>query len=228
MRAILTVKKTWVMVMKNRIESLRNRYCFLSCFGLLILFALLAGCAQQATQEQTLQSGKQDGLPMDIMGGQLQGGLSVVYFNNKFKHIDDMPKSKQAIAKFGVVGPPVGTLDHQFGKGQILDSGRSTEVGVLMNGLIHLDKPGTYLFQAMSNDGFQLYIDGNLIVSDPGVHGDRMSENGRFEVAKGGMFPVEIKYFQRKGTATLSLYWQPPGSDTFSIVPGSAISHLRQ
>lgn len=214
--------------MKKRIESLRSRHCFLSCCSILILFALLAGCAQHAMQAQALQSGKQDGLPVDITGGQLQGGLSVVYFNDKFKHIDDMPKSKQAIAKFGIVGPPVVTLDHQFGEGQILDSGRTTEVGVLMNGLIHLDKPGTYLFQAMSNDGFQLYVDGNLIVSDPGVHGDRMSETGRFEVAKGGMFPVEIKYFQRKGTATLSLYWQPPGSTGFSIVPGSAISHLQQ
>jgi hypothetical protein len=150
-----------------------------------------------------------------------------VYFNDKFRHIDEMPKTETGIAKYGLPGPPILILDHKFGKGNVFESGRSQEVGVLMNGLLHLDKPGKYFFQAMSNDGFQLFIDGNLIVSDPGVHGDRLSESGQFEVVKGGMFPVEIKYFQRKGTATLSLYWQPPGTTSFATVPAGAYLHIQ-
>lgn len=228
MRAKIIVKFILVAFMNKRIEFSGNQHCFLYWLIVPVLFALLAGCAQNEMQQPSPQSGKLDGLPADIRDGQLQGGLSVIYFNDKFSHINDMPYTEKGIAKFGISGPPIVELDHKFGKGKVFDSGRETEVGVLMNGLIHLDKPGTYLFQAMSNDGFQLYIDGNLIVSDPEVHGDRMSETGRFEVAKGGMFPVEIKYFQRKGTATLSLYWQPPGSAGFSIVPGSAIFHLQQ
>lgn len=212
--------------MYKRIESTSGQRCLYCFLAALALFAFLAGCAQNAMR-QSVQAGKQDGLPMDIMDGHLESGLSTVYFHNKFKHVNDMPKTKEGIAKFGRPGPPILKLDHKFGKGNIFDSGRSTEIGVLMNGLIHLDIPGKYLFQAMSNDGFQLYIDGNLIVSDPGVHGDRMSEPGRFEVVRGGMFPVEIKYFQRKGTATLSLYWQPPGAAFFSVVPASAFSYIR-
>ena len=191
------------------------------------LFAFLTGCSQFQVH-QPPQSAKQDGLPVNIKGVQLKQGLSVVYFNDKFRDIDEMPKTETGIAKYGHPGPPILKLDHKFGKGNVFESGRSHEVGVLMNGLIHLDKPGKYLFQAMSNDGFQLFINGNLIVSDPGVHGDRLSESGQFEVVKGGMFPVEIKYFQRKGTATLSLYWQPPGTTFFAIVPGGAYLHIQR
>lgn len=97
-----------------------------------------------------------------------------------------------------------------------------------MRGYLHLDRPGKYLFQALSNDGFELYIDGNLIVSDPKVHGDRLSESGQFNVGRGGMFPVEIKYFQRKGTAALRLFWQPAGASMYTIIPSSVYSHLAE
>jgi hypothetical protein len=220
------VKIFLVVFMNKRIESICNNQFFLYCFAVLALFVFLTGCAQPEMQ-QPLQSGKQDGLPANIMGAQLKGGLSVVYFNDKFRHIDEMPKTEMGIAKYGLPGSPILKLDHKFGRGNVFESGRSQEVGVLMNGFLHLDKPGKYIFQAMSNDGFQLFIDGNLIVSDPGVHGDRLSEPGQFEVVKGGMFPVEIKYFQRKGTATLQLYWQPPGTAFFAIVSGGAYSHIK-
>jgi hypothetical protein len=40
-----------------------------------------------------------------------------------------------------------------------------------------------------------------------------------------GWTPIRLRYFQRKGTATLKLYWQPPGSEAFAVIPASAYAH---
>ena len=201
------------------------------CGGIFVVAGLilfLVACARLEMQPKSPPSGKQDGLPITVKGGTLQQGLTAVYFHNKYRHVDDMPATEEGIVKFGRPGPPILMLDNIFGRGKVFASGKSQEVGVLMRGYLHLDRPGQYLFQAKSNDGFQLFIDGNLVVSDPGVHGDRFSEPGQFKVVQGGMFPVEIKYFQRKGTAMLQLYWQPPGVSFLSIVPSGVYSHLGQ
>jgi len=190
----------------------------------LALQLMLFGCVQ-GQQGQTLSPAQQNGMPVDLTGVNLKLGLSAVYFFEKYGHTDEIPKSEAGIAKFGRPGPPILKLDHQFEKGEVFDSGTNQKVGVLMRGFLQLDKPGEYVFQAKSNDGFQLYIDGALVVSDPGVHGDRLSDEGRFRVDQGGMFPVEIRYFQRKGTAMLQLFWKQPGSAHFSIVPGTAYVH---
>ena len=210
---------------KESFFSLNRFFCF---FVVLVMHAFLIGCVQTGKQPQALQTGKQDGVPVNVEGENLKRGLAVLYFDNKFRHIKEMPKSEKSIAKFGRPGLPILKLDHQFGKGEVFESGKKEAVGMLMLGYLHLDRPGKYLFQALSNDGFELYIDGNLIVSDPKVHGDRLSEPGQFNVDRGGMFPVEIKYFQRKGTAALRLFWQPSGASMYTIIPSSVYSHLAE
>lgn len=203
----------------------RSLWFFLCICAFLILSSFLAGCARDDMATGTMQKGKSDGMPAGIEGKNLKRGLKAIYLYDKYKNISDMPTTERGIAKFGRPAPPILQLDHEFHKGNVFESGRSTEIGVLMTGYLHLDKPGEYVFQAKSNDGFQLIIDGDLVVSDPGVHGDRLSDPGRFFVKQGGMFPVEIRYFQRKGTATVKLYWQIPGTNSFSIVPSVAYLH---
>jgi hypothetical protein len=214
--------------MNQRHVSLFSLSSIFSFFVVLVLNILLIGCVQTGKEPLSLQSGKQDGLPVDINGKNIKRGLTVVYFDNKFRHIKEMPKSEESIIKFGRPGAPILKLDHQFGKGEVFESGKKEAVGVLLRGYLHLDRPGKYLFQALSNDGFELFIDGNLIVIDPKVHGDRLSETGEFNVERGGMFPVEIKYFQRKGTAALRLFWQPSGASFYTIIPSSVYSHLEE
>lgn len=211
-------------MIRNKSMGILNHVLIL--LAVFMMSSYLTGCVQAGKESATIEAGKQDGLPVDLQGKNIKQGLKTLYFFEKYRNVDDMPKSKESVVKYGRPGSPIMKLDHEFGKGNVFDSGRSTEVGVLMTGLLHFDKAGTYLFQAKSNDGFQLFIDGNLIVSDPGVHGDRLSEPGKFKVAQGGMFPVKIKYFQRKGTATLQLFWQAPGKKNYSIVPSAAYSHI--
>lgn len=216
------------VVMNRQNDSCICIWSFGYFLVLLAASVILNGCSTVEKKSPFHISGNQDGLPVTIDERYLQPGLDAIYLFDKFRHVDHMPTSANGIAKYGRLAPPVLILDHRFGDEEVLDSGRSREVGVLLQGYFQLDTPGIYQFQAKSNDGFQLYIDGELIVSDPGVHGDRLSEPGKFKVINGGMFPVAIKYFQRKGTATLELYWQPPGSGSFSIVPQRVYLHMKK
>jgi hypothetical protein len=155
----------------------------------------------------------------------LSPGLSVLYFEGKYRFVKEMPKGSWAKDR-GRPGKPILVLNHQFGDGEIYDSGRSQKVGVQLEGYINLAKQGKYAFQALSNDGVEIYINGELIVSDPRVHGDKLSEAGEVIVDGAGWKPFLVRYFQRKGTAALKFYWRSPGGHTFEIVPEKAYGHL--
>jgi hypothetical protein len=156
---------------------------------------------------------------------QLKPGLSVLYLDGGYRFVKQIPKGDKAREK-GWSGKPVLQINHQFGNGEVFDSGKSSKVGVLLDGYIHLAKPGAYALQVLSNDGVEVYVDGKLIVSDPNVHSDRLSDIGVYTSAKEGWQPLHIRYFQRKGSAALKLYWRPPGSSEFEVVPEGAYGHF--
>ncbi|MDD3619216.1 MAG: PA14 domain-containing protein [Desulfobulbaceae bacterium] len=200
-------------------------------FLLLVLLAavpvfLAAGCAPKTEHTPSLTILPEPQHPADIRSGELQPGLAVYYVYDFYRTTSQMLKSEELIRKMGKPGPPLPLLNHRFGGGKVFDSGEEKGVGAHMYGFLHFAEPGDYMFQAYSNDGFELYINGHLLVSDPSVHKGRMSAPGRITVARGGWFPVEIRYFQRKGTAALELYWQPPGAAGPAIVPAEVYAHL--
>lgn len=183
---------------------------------ILMLASTLLGCATD---------GGPSGMLRDTDAGRLEPGLAVLYFDKFYRHVSQIPEGDDAIED-GRPGPPVMVIDEQFGEDEVFDSGRSRGVGIQFSGFIHLETAGTYQFQALSNDGVIVFINGVEILSDPKVHPDRLSEIGTF-TSKGGWYPLLMRYFQRKGTAALSFYWQPPGTDAFAPVPASAYGHLK-
>jgi hypothetical protein len=95
-----------------------------------------------------------------------------------------------------------------------------------MKGYLLLDQKGRYEFQALSNDGVEMIIDGNSILIDPDVHSDRLSNVGILSVQEAGWHSLMVKYFQRKGSAALTLFWKTPGKDAFEVIPSKAYGHL--
>lgn len=156
----------------------------------------------------------------------LEPGLAVRYFKGYFRHVMEMPHGLAAQMS-GRSGNPILILNHRFGKGEVFDSGSSQGVGMEMTGFIHFSGPGLYIFKAKPNDGVRITINDEVIVSDEEVHSDRYSQPGTVEVKKSCWYPMVVSYFQRKGTATLELYWKTPDASTFSIVPAEAYAHIR-
>ena len=150
-------------------------------------------------------------------------GLTVRYFFKTARNLKTIPP--ESSAQKGKAGKPILYLNHQFGRGEVFDSGTNRLVMMRMKGMLHLPQNGTYVFRALSNDGVRIYIGGRRIIDDPRWHSDRCSHRAEVEIAQAGWYEFKVEYFQRKGSAALRFYWQPPGADTLSIVPAEAYGH---
>ena len=204
--------------MESRSSGIPGRGFWLS---MSVLLCIIAGCA--GSVEEGNRSAEP--IPGKRAPAQLQPGLSVVYIFQKYRNVDQIPVGDAAL-RMGRQGRPVTILNHQSGKEQsVFGSGRSQGVGMVMDGFLNLEKVGTYRWQALANDGIRMFIDNQMIFEDPKVHKDRLTPPGELRIDRPGKYPVHILYFQRKGTAALKLYWQPPGSAQFSLVPAEVYWH---
>lgn len=192
-----------------------------------ILFILMvmtgSGCQGTHRPRQVDTMTPTLGLPR---ASEWQPGLAVVYLPGKFRHTREMPSGENQ-HRLGRPGPPIAAFDHSFGRGEVFASGRAHAIGLEASGYIHLDRRGTYRFKALSNDGIRVWIADRLVVDDGEWHssGDRFSTPGTLENPQVGWAAMRLRYFQRKGTATLKLLWQPPESDAFSVIPAMAYAH---
>lgn len=188
--------------------------------GLARLRVALLGAALLGT---LLLAGGSHAEPVDPAA--LQPGLIATY-NYRYggvRHLDEVPWDE--VKESGWNANPIPYLDHNFRNQKIFDSGVEEQVVMFITGYIHLSQPGTYSFVVKSNDGARVFIDGQKVLDDPDVHRDRFSEPGIFTVSTPGWYPLDVQYFQRKGTAALSLYWQPPGTASLVPVPAEALRH---
>ena len=185
--------------------------------GLLFFLAIALGCASGPSLQV---------VEMEPRAGTegLTPGLSVIFFDGMFKHVAIMPSGDRA-KRLGKPGKPVLIINNRFGEGPVYDSGMKTGVGLEMNGFIRFPAPGTYVFKAMSNDGARVTAAGKHVVVDPDAHKDRFSEPVELRVDRPGLYPIQVRYFQRRYTATLELYWKTPGAADFVIVPAEAYWH---
>jgi hypothetical protein len=180
-----------------------------------MILSLLAGC----TGSQTL-------VHVEDIQDSLAPGLQVLFFNGMYRTVRQIPDGDMAMLEKGRPGSPILVINNQFGNDEVFDSGRNRGVGVQMKGYLLVDQTGSYEFQALSNDGVEVIVDGNSILIDPRVHSDRLSNVGTLSVQKTGWHSLMVKYFQRKGTAALTLFWKTPGKSEFEVIPAKAYGHL--
>ncbi|MCA9303883.1 MAG: hypothetical protein KC996_07165 [Phycisphaerales bacterium] len=95
--------------------------------------------------------------------------------------------------------------------------------GVRIVGQIDIPADGIWSFRLGADDGMQLWIDGELIVNDPGLHSYR-SKTGIKSLTP-GKHDIEIHFWDRTIHAGLQLYWEGPTIASEEIVPASAFSH---
>ncbi|MEZ4945845.1 MAG: PA14 domain-containing protein [Cyclobacteriaceae bacterium] len=58
------------------------------------------------------------------------------------------------------------------------------------------------LFWTRSDDGSRLYIDGNLIVDNDGLHGNQ-NRMGRYNFPSAGKYPIRVTMFEQGGGESL-------------------------
>lgn len=96
--------------------------------------------------------------------------------------------------------------------------------GIEWKGYIFIEKSGTYQFATKSDDGSNIYIDGEIVVDNSGFHAQRHISNIIF--LKEGFHYIKINYFDGGGGAVMDLLWKKPGqSEKESLIPGNVLFH---
>jgi hypothetical protein len=156
--------------------------------------------------------------------GVIKPGLSDKYMIDQFNHIDEVINASRWMKN--APGDPLPMLNYNVGASAVLTNHNDDIVGAFIQGYIKIDKPGTYTLSVRHNDGVRLWIGDSMIYDSPFVAPDLLSPNLEVVADKAGWHPIRIIYYEKKGTATLELYWQPPGTGSFEFVPEAAFGHI--
>mgnify|MGYP005836116787 FL=1 len=81
-----------------------------------------------------------------------------------------------------------------------------------------------YTFSVNADEGFRLWIDGQLIVSN-WTSGAPMELSGQIALAAGQWYDLKLEYFENTGTAGVQLYWASP-SQAKEIIPSSRLDSV--
>jgi len=76
-------------------------------------------------------------------------------------------------------------------------------------GFIDIDSPGEYVFSTQSDDGSQLFINGQLIVDNDGNHGV-LEESGSVDLTM-GRHPILVTFYNNGGGFWLDAFYKGPG-----------------
>lgn len=97
---------------------------------------------------------------------------------------------------------------------------RGEMYGIQYKAYLQIDTPGEYRFYLNSDDGSNLYIDGEKVVDNDGGHGN--IERIGTVTLKAGRHEVRIDYHNQAGGAWLDLYYKGPGIPK-QIVPANKL-----
>ncbi|TVQ54208.1 MAG: hypothetical protein EA377_06155 [Phycisphaerales bacterium] len=101
--------------------------------------------------------------------------------------------------------------------------GPSADFAARFAGQLRIDEAGLWTFELESNDGARLWIDGEEVVDNDGVHG--MQASGGTVELEAGWHPFEIRYFSRSSDHGLIARWTGPGVPAMSSIPPENLAH---
>lgn len=133
-------------------------------------------------------------------GGQSQQEPSI-------QSISDIPTTGALGAGLSFDSSVLGMDRRHGGNGEIF--------GVRMAGVINITTAGTYTFSTTSDDGSMLWIDGQLVVNNDGVHGF-IEKSGQITLAP-GQHTIEISYFNSTSNANLDVSLVGPDTSALTV-----------
>lgn len=115
----------------------------------------------------------------------------------------------------------VTAINHNWGSGAVLTSGRVDQVLVKYWGYIYVPGSGSQAitFYNSSDDGFYLRVNNQLVINDWQEQGNNFyNGSGSITLTGGQYYPIEVWYYENGGGAVSQLYWTYSGQP-IQIVP---------
>jgi len=95
--------------------------------------------------------------------------------------------------------------------------------GVRWTGFIYIPTPGTYKFKVWRDRACWVWFD-NKLIFDAWL-GWNINNWIDFEYCfeEAGWHPLKLEFYEREGKARITLKWQPPGENSFEVIPSSCL-----
>ncbi len=87
---------------------------------------------------------------------------------------------------------------------------RGTNFSVRWTGELIAPADGDYTIGGSTDDGFRLFLEGEKIVDDWSVHGER-NRTAPVHLLAGHSYRIVFEYYQAEGDSSARLIWSPPG-----------------
>lgn len=143
----------------------------------------------------------------------LSGGFSARYFDHdhRLTRLDDVnwdadPTHQEFVPE----------INYENSAQSFWQGGSRDTFGVKLDGQVTVGEAGTYTFHAGGDDGVALYVNGDLIIDNDGLHAYKTA-SGQVELEP-GTHTIEVRYFENYGHAGLKLEWEGPGTSGREVV----------
>ncbi len=117
------------------------------------------------------------------------------------------------------------TVDFAWG-----DTGISPELpnnySVRWTGFLVPPETGEYVIGFVGQDGYRIWLDGNLIGEDWNVHHPATTETKKVRLEKNHAYAVKVEYFQTIRSAEARLVWSLPGGQTQEAIDAARKADL--
>ncbi len=146
-----------------------------------------------------------------VTAGRLEPGLRVAVYEQAgdWRQLPDFdtldPVEEQVVDRIGL-----GVTD------------RREVFGLRFRGYIDVPATGIYGFHLSSDDGSRLSMDGETLIDNDGVHGDRRRSG--YVALEAGLHVIEVTFFQGRGGVALGLQFEGPGIEE-QEVPAGLLRH---
>ncbi len=129
--------------------------------------------------------------------------------------VSELPQFEQG-TEIGTVA--VDNLDiNKTGQFKTKLGGRNAWYGIHFRGSLNITEAGSYTFCLNSDDGAQLYLDGNVILDNDGANAEPTEVCETFDVDPGEYGLDLLKYQGALGPMVLQLTWQKDGGEKVAI-----------
>ena len=88
-------------------------------------------------------------------------------------------------------------------------------------GEVQATRSGDFTFSTLTDDGVRLWVDGQKLIDDWNVHGDK-ENSAIIRMEKGKKYPIVMEYFQGTNGATYRLMWAEPGQEK-TLIPATQL-----
>jgi PKD repeat protein/FlaG/FlaF family flagellin (archaellin) len=102
---------------------------------------------------------------------------------------------------------------------------RGRDFAFRYTGVVEVPTDGSYRFYTDSDDGSRLFVDGQRVVDNPGLHASR-ERSGTVSLTE-GRHEMTVTYFEHTGQERLSVSWSGPGFGREPIPPANLSHRVR-